>query len=284
MSGTGLISPDIALFQPLSVGGGSMACYPSNRPIGTPVREIVYLSESKLRQFVPEPRRILRTRALRVTTPLGGIDVDPPAPDVEQAQLRHLRDVCREIDLVAGWYASPDLRPGQWVRFEAPLRCVTLSGAHHDLVLFVDPAEGRGSGPATHGGSRLLMHGSARHLRGWSAVPMDGPALEVENSASSLGTAFVTRAGQVVETLTRHRDTLQAEETTRTAVGLHGRGVRELLNALDDEDDSIDVSAVMSGYARITGILPGTGVNSPCVVASPLLVEYALVDSSQVSV
>lgn len=90
-----------------------MACYVSNRPIGAPVREIVYLSESKLRQFVPEPRRVLRTRALRVTTPLGGIDMDPPAPDVEQAQLRHLRDVCREIDLVAGWYASPDLRPGQ---------------------------------------------------------------------------------------------------------------------------------------------------------------------------
>ncbi|WP_267880472.1 SAVMC3_10250 family protein [Streptomyces sp. LaPpAH-108] len=108
---------------------------------------------------------------------------------------------------MADWYAAPDLRPGQWVQFEAPLRCVMLSGAHQDLVLFVDPA----AGGETDRGCRLLMHGSARHLRGWTPVPVDGPALEAENSASSLGTAFVTRAGRVVEALTTHRDPLAEE-------------------------------------------------------------------------
>lgn len=113
-------------------------------------------------------------------------------------------------------------------------------------------------------------------------MPVDGPALEVENSASSLGTAFVTRAGQVVEALTRLRDPLSAEQSPpRSAVRLHGRGVQELLNALDDEDGGIDMSAMMTGYARITGVLPSTPAAPRCVVASPLVVEYATGDSPQ---
>ncbi|MFJ8138726.1 SAVMC3_10250 family protein [Streptomyces sp. NPDC096013] len=247
------------------------------------MREIVYLSESKLRQFVPEPRRVPRTGALRLTTPLGGIDMDAPTADGEQGQLRHLRDVSKHVELVADWYAVPNLRPGQWVQFEAPLRCVTLSGAHQDLVLFVDPPGGRGTAPAADGGCRLLMHGSARHLRSWIPISVDGPALEVENSVSSLGTAFVTRVGQVVQALTSHRDPSSEEHTSSlTEVRLHGRGVQELLEALDDEDNDIDMSAMMTGYARVTGLLPRTGATPRCVVASPLVVEYATADSAQV--
>ncbi|WP_370415358.1 SAVMC3_10250 family protein [Streptomyces fradiae] len=244
------------------------------------MREIVYLSESKLRQFVPEPRRVPRTGALRVTTPLGGFDMDAPATDLEQGQLRHLRDVSRHVELHAGWYAEPGVRPGQWVQFEAPLRCVTLGAAHKDLVLFVDAA-GQGETDREAGEDcRLLMHGSVRHLRGWTPMSVNGPALEVEDSASSLGTAFVTRAGHVVEALTRHRDPLSVEQDPSPAgVRLHGRGVQELLDALDDDGDGIDMSAMMTGYARVTGLLPGTRAGSRCVVASPLLVEYAKIDS-----
>ncbi|GAA3096383.1 hypothetical protein ADK41_03085 [Streptomyces caelestis] len=241
------------------------------------MREIVYLSESKLRQFVPEPRRVPRTGALRVTTPLGGIDMDAPVADGEQGQLRHLREVHKHLELVADWYTEPDLRPGQWMQFEVSLRCVTLSGAHQDLVLFVDSVRGEGTGD-TERSCRLLMHGSVRHLRGWTPVSVDGPVLEVVNSGSSLGSSFVTRAGQVVEALARHRDPLPVDQTpTRTAVDLHGRGVQELLRALDGEDVSIDTSALMTGYARVTGLLPSTGTDSRCVVASPLFVEYATV-------
>ncbi|MFF1354682.1 SAVMC3_10250 family protein [Streptomyces sp. NPDC058297] len=240
------------------------------------VREIVYLSESKLQQFVPAPRRVPRAGALRVTTPLGGIDMDAPAASVEQGQLRRLRDVSKHVELMADWYEQPDLRAGQWVQFEAPLRCVTLGGAHQDLVLFVDPAGRRRTDSVADEGCRLLMHGSVRHLRGWIPMSVDGPVLEVDNSGSSLGTAFVTRAGQVVEALTRHRDPLPREQTPpREAVRLHSRGVQALLEALDDEDDSIDLSAMMTGYARVTALLPSAGASSRCVVASPLVVEYA---------
>ncbi|WP_344524157.1 SAVMC3_10250 family protein [Streptomyces albiaxialis] len=240
------------------------------------MREIVYLSESKLRQFVPVPRRIPRMAALRVTTPFGGVDMDAPVKDGEKDQLRHLHKVCEQVQLAADWYAAPDLRPGQWVQFEVPLRCVTLSDAHQDLVLFVDRARGRDGGRPSAQDCRLLMHGSVRHLRGWTPIPVDGPEPEGANSLSSLGTAFATRAGQVVETLTRNRDRLSTEQAARqVAMRLPDRGVQDLLHALDDEDGSFNMSALMTGYARVSGILPHTDATSRCVVASPLVVEYA---------
>ncbi|MFE6820973.1 SAVMC3_10250 family protein [Streptomyces sp. NPDC057690] len=239
------------------------------------MREIVYLSDSKLRQFVPEPRRAARMGALRLTTPLGGVDMDTPAVDSEQSQLRHLREVHKHVALLADWYTRPQLRPGQWVQFEAPLRCVTFSDAHQDLVLFVEPAaEG-----STDERCRLLMHGSVQHLRGWNAMPVEGVAPDSMNSASSLGSAFIARAGQVVDALIRHRDTIPTDQISRpTAARLHGQAVHELLHALDDADDSIDTSAVMTGYARVTGLIPRTHTTSRCVVASPLVVEYTAGD------
>jgi hypothetical protein len=199
--------------------------------------------------------------------------MDAPATDNEVGKLRHLREVSQHLQLTAEWYTAPDLRSGQWVQFEAPLRCVTLSGAHQDLVLFIDSMRRRHTDHATVEGCRLLMHGSVRHLRGWTPLPVDGPELEVTNSASSLGASFVTRAGQVVEELTRHREPLPEDQST--AADLHGRGVQALLHALDEEDTGIDTSSVMTGYARVTGVLPSTDTTSRCLVASPLVVEYA---------
>ncbi|MBQ1123745.1 SAVMC3_10250 family protein [Streptomyces sp. B15] len=240
------------------------------------MREIAYLSEGKLRQFVPEPRRLPRASALRLTTPFGGIDMDAPTTDGERGHLRHLREVHQHLERVAEWYTAAELRPGQWVMFETPLRCVTLSGAHQDLVLFVDSARTQGTDRATTGDCRLLMHGSARHLRGWTPILADGPELEVTHSASSLGDSFVTRAGQVVATLTRHREPLpEDEQSPGTAAELHERGVQALLRALDEEDSGIDTLTAMTGYARVTGLVPETDTAPRCLVASPLIVEYA---------
>ncbi|GAA3184961.1 MULTISPECIES: SAVMC3_10250 family protein [Streptomyces] len=246
------------------------------------MREIAYLSEAKLRQFVPEPRRLPRASALRLTTPFGGIDMDASTTDGERGHLRHLREVHQHLESVAGWYTEAELRPGQWVMFETPLRCVTLSGAHQDLVVFVDSARAQGTDRATVGDCRLLMHGSARHLRGWTPLLVDGPDLKITASASSLGESFVTRAGQVVAALTRHREPLpEDEQSPGTAPELHGRGVQALLHALDREDSGIDTSTVMTGYARVTGILPKTDTTSRCLVASPLIVEYAATVTEQ---
>ncbi|MFE0346490.1 hypothetical protein [Streptomyces griseoluteus] len=51
------------------------------------LREFIYLSDAKLRQFIPHPRRLRRPGALRLTTPVGGIDLDAPAGDADSARL-----------------------------------------------------------------------------------------------------------------------------------------------------------------------------------------------------
>jgi hypothetical protein len=101
------------------------------------MREFVYLSDAKLRQFVPEPRRFGRQGAIKVATPLGGVDLEP-SQDPERSRLQHLQQVMRRIDLEAEWFTEPDLRPGRWIQFEAPLNLVPLNGPFRNMTLSTD--------------------------------------------------------------------------------------------------------------------------------------------------
>ncbi|MFM9371195.1 SAVMC3_10250 family protein [Streptomyces sp. Da 82-17] len=242
------------------------------------MREIVYLSEGKLSQFVPERRRLLpRTGTLRVTTPVGGFDVDAPATEGEQSLARHLRQVDKHMELVSRWYGEPDLRPGQWVQFEVPLRSVTPGGVYQGLVLFVD--QPRSADPAGEEGAdcRLLMHGSARHLRGVSPATVDVLEAEDGTGGFSIGPNFVTRAGQVVRALSAQNDAPDAPDEAGPeggpTGGLNSRGVRDLLKALDEQNGDLDMSVLMTGYARVSALLPETGDEPRCLVASPLTVQ-----------
>ncbi|MFF8598837.1 SAVMC3_10250 family protein [Streptomyces sp. NPDC015232] len=238
------------------------------------MREVVYLSRGKLRQFLPEPRRAPRAGALRLTTPLGGVDVDAPAADGEQDQMRHLQRVQKHLERSAAWYEEPGLRPGQWVQFEADLRCVTLRGDYSSLVLFVD------SGSADGGACRLLMHGSVHHLLGLTPEPTTGPALErcTGGGEDSGGETFLTKAGEVVRQLTApapHADGSEPLSPAPLAPTLSSHGIRVLLAALDAGRGDIDASAPMIGYARVTALLPERNGAPRCLVASPLTVEYS---------
>ncbi|RSS59314.1 SAVMC3_10250 family protein [Streptomyces sp. WAC01280] len=239
------------------------------------MRDVIYLSVGKLRQFLPEPRRAPRAGALRVSTPFGiGVDVDAQADDGEQGRMRHLRQVQQHLGETALWYEDSGLRPGLWVQFEAPMRCVTLRGTYQDLVLFVD------SGPDSGSGCRLLLHGSAQHLLGWTPQPTDGPALEGLTGGDSIGSVFLTRAGEVVQALSSDSDPASDPDAgsgasaSPLAPALSAAGTRELLRALDAGRDDIDTTAPMTGYARVTALLPERYGAPPCLVASPLTVEY----------
>ncbi|MEU7510473.1 SAVMC3_10250 family protein [Streptomyces sp. NPDC042898] len=249
------------------------------------MRDVIYLSVGKLRQFLPEPRRAPRAGALRVSTPFGiGVDVDAQADDGEQGRMRHLRQVQQHLEETALWYEDPGLRPGLWAQFEAPMRCVTLRGTYQDLVLFVD------SGPDSGSGCRLLLHGSAQHLLGWTPQPTDGPALEGLTGGDSIGAVFLTRAGEVVQALSPapapdsdpdsdpggsdSDSDPRGASASPLAPALSAAGTRELLRALDAGRDDIDTTAPMTGYARVTALLPERYGAPPCLVASPLTVEY----------
>ncbi|MET7673984.1 SAVMC3_10250 family protein [Streptomyces seoulensis] len=229
------------------------------------MREFIYLSDAKLRQFIPHPRRLRRPGALRLTTPVGGIDLDAPAGDAESARGRQLDEVVRHLEESARWFGEPDLRPGEWVWFEAPLLYVTLRNADRDLLLFTDPAPGTDPQyPSAE--CRLLLHGSVRHLLGVTPVPVEGAALvEYGGFEGSGGTPFITDAGRFVRAVTGTEDPAPPG----------AQGVRDLLAALDAAQPDIPTAPRTQGYARVTTSLPATETAPRCLVASPLTVEYA---------
>ncbi|WP_109031372.1 SAVMC3_10250 family protein [Streptomyces rubrogriseus] len=238
------------------------------------MREFVYVSDGKLQQFLPKPSRLMRPSAIRLTTPLGGLDVEPGTPGAERGRLQHLERVDKHLNSQADWFADPELRPGRWVWFEAPLRFITLRGAYQHLVLFADPAPGEDPAHEQETGCRLLMHGSARHLLGYAPVTIDGPPLEGIEGGSSIGTTFLTTAGHVVQALSLEHNPA-ADSTPPPSLDLSGAGVRHLVDALDARHEQAGSAALMHGYARVTSVLPATDSAQRLVVASPLTVEYA---------
>ncbi|MFJ4862691.1 MULTISPECIES: SAVMC3_10250 family protein [unclassified Streptomyces] len=237
------------------------------------MREFIYVSDNKLRQFAAPPRRLRRTAALRLSTPLGGIELDAPVADAEQARQRHLNQVSEHLEESSRWFAEPDLRPGHWVWFEAPLRQICLTGRFRQLVLFADPAPGEDRAYDEEAGCRLLMHGSARHLLGQPPEQIEGLPLEGIAGGDSIGTTFLTQAGQVVQTLALQQEPAADGDAPRP--GLPEGGVRDLVHALDSTSGRAHTAAWTRGFARVTALLPSTPGNTPCLVASPLTVEYA---------
>ncbi|MGG8407805.1 SAVMC3_10250 family protein [Streptomyces sp. 12297] len=238
------------------------------------MREFVYVSDGKLSTFLPEPRRFSRPAAIRLSTPVGGLDVEAAAADAERARLQRLKRVDQHLNDKALWFTEPNLRPGQWVWFEAPLHCVTPRGTYQHMVLFSDPAPGEDPQHERATGCRLLMHGSARHLLGQAPVDVEGLPLEGIDGGSSVGTTFLTSAGRVMQALSLEHDPV-AVDVPDPATDLRGGGVRDLLAALDARHGQVGSAARVYGYAKVTADLPATADAPRCVVASPLTVEYA---------
>ncbi|MFK0216822.1 SAVMC3_10250 family protein [Streptomyces vinaceus] len=237
------------------------------------MREFIYVSDNKLRQFTAPPRRLHRTAAVRLSTPFGGFELDAPLVDAERARQRHLIQVSEHLEESARWFADPDLRPGHWVWFEAPLRQISLTGRFRHLVLFVDPAPGEDLTYDEERGCRLLMHGSGQHLLGQPPERVDRLPLEGIAGGDSIGTTFLTQAGQVVQALSLQQEPAVDGEAPRQ--GLPEDGVRDLMLALDSAPRQARMASWTRGFARVTALLPSSPGIAPCLVASPLTVEYA---------
>lgn len=234
----------------------------------------MYVSDGKLRQFLPKPPRFTMPGVMRLNTPVGGMDLERGPQNSERGRLRHLEKVDKHLNNQAEWFGDPALRPGEWVWFEAPLRCVTLRGEYRRMVLFADPAPGEDPEYDRGTGCRLLMHGSSRHLLGYAPVSVDGPPLEGIDGGSSIGTTFLTSAGHVVRALSLEPDPV-ADDVPAPRTDVTGPGVRELVAALDARHGQAGSAARMRGYARVTAVLPAGESAARLVVASPLTVEYA---------
>jgi hypothetical protein len=129
------------------------------------MRELVYLSDAKLRQFRPERERRLRVREIGLSG-LGQIGVEPPAD-------AHFDEVVDHLSGIARWYTEDGLAVGDWVQFETSLGYTIAGSDRVPILLFAEPA----------GDPRLVMHGSPHHLVGEVLPDVPRPELFLSHGA-----------------------------------------------------------------------------------------------------
>jgi uncharacterized protein DUF7019 len=108
------------------------------------VRELVYLSEAKLKQFVAGRPGRLRGRAqvegeLKVPG-IGALRASSMAPDKNVgvvAELEKVTSALEKSDRAATWFADNDVQPGQWVHFDLPLCYTTIADRGARVVVFL---------------------------------------------------------------------------------------------------------------------------------------------------
>ncbi|MFE1230244.1 SAVMC3_10250 family protein [Streptomyces sp. NPDC058745] len=239
------------------------------------MRELLYLSDSKLRQFVRERRRShtgFRLTAFRATTPVGGLEVEAAADsDTDRQKQKHLALVVRHIEEQALWFQDPVARAGQWVYFEAPLN-VFVTYTQPDTVMFIDTQPGAVDEYDQPDGARLLLHGSSSHLL--STVPYIPLEYEPIGRQSGPPVPTMTLAALSEVSLPTAEDQAGSTPVIKRPGSLPSK-VHKLFRAAQNAT-SVRSAVWMRGYARITATIGiSKGGRTPCVLATPLYVEYA---------
>lgn len=225
------------------------------------MRELIYVSQAKLRQLMPDlPGRSGRLRDMEgeVKTPLGGFKVGKAVRETGPGLARVVAAL-EASPRAPKWFADPEVRPGNWVHFEAPLS-YAVTGS---VTFFLDSAASSAAYP-TGGRLRLLLHGSQEHLVG--APPMAG----FDRSYGPLGSQW----NYAIEQLNAHEPVV--EETAfdvdrHDAAEPRGR-LMALVGRVSTAMQTEFTAAWMGGYARVTARYPrGQGA---LLAATPLYVEY----------
>lgn len=224
------------------------------------MREIVYLSESMLRQFIPKRKPWGGLTALRITSPVGGVDFEQrqdqtPWPPKELKQvLRHLRNVASDLRTLVP-------RAGTWISFEVPL----VYAIKDDVVLFraasSNPYSSYEQVPTS-----LLLHGSARNL------VMERPPGQVnEHNLYPHGYLQWSRALDALAEVEN-----AAPPASFSGVDPNPGSPWDSVVQLAKPGPLVEAATMMRGYAMlsITSNLAGYGYNT-VVVASPLIIELA---------
>ncbi|MEU1035609.1 SAVMC3_10250 family protein [Streptomyces mirabilis] len=247
---------------------------------GWPMQELIYLSQAKLRQFVPQERRWTRLgRRLtnfRLDVPAaaggGGVELGL-AEGRDEAQPGNLAAVLQRVEEHALWYQDPKARAGRWVYFEAPLNVVTCRWDGFKTVLFLDAPAAR-TDESGRGGLRLILHGSASHLLAPApALPVRAWQLGLEGS----GLSYTFESLQD----SRLADPLQPPPDRPPRLGEFDYSYVRLAT-LEVSDANPGSAAWMRGYARVTLIAASENPTPrrpqptpPILMATPLYVEYA---------
>jgi hypothetical protein len=254
------------------------------------MRELVYLSDRKLRQFLPDPvprwRRLGHIRA-EVKAPLGSVSIEPTLPNDVAAQRAHLEKVIANVEQNAQWFESDALHPGEWIFLEEQLNYRTFRAPGEiEVVLFLNLNRNN------PGQTRLLLHGSPEHLSG--PAPR-GYSLETNYGSASDRPIFTDLVGVLpdlikdldsgIDLQALHSDGPYHEARKRSVWGPYTLEdqIKEIVKAFDKSNHSV-TAAWLSGYARVTAVFDPELYRNPfdaghnyvkaVVVASPLYLEY----------
>lgn len=245
------------------------------------MRELVYLSDRKLEQFLPALRSFWPKPVVNVKTQLVEISVNA-ALDVEKSKLKHLAQVIAHIEKSARWFLDPQATAGQWVNFEAPLNYLMVNRGDRDLVFFVDRNVATADYP-TGGSARLLLHCSSTHLRignRLTRVPAP-PGESVVMGGGSGPDVFVEDSIKLLLKTLRSQGPPSNENQPLPAVMLASHlpsATTRLLRAIDARLYP-ETAAWMAGYARITAsfAVPSSFEESVrYILASPLYIEHTI--------
>jgi len=249
------------------------------------MREVVYLSEGKLRQFLPEHGRSWSWSHLGVRSPFVGVDLDRSAAASQQQLAAQLREVEKDIAKRAIPYHEASV-PGMWVEFRTPLSYTTIEQEPFgDMVLFVQPATA--AVPVAWGwGVRLLLHGSARHLLGRPPRPIGcdvsgATRVDVGRGSASEPDSFsflVSNADMLSDAFGQGRVDPRSNGAPAgySAVpdDYFGTAVGDFMSVVDEQLDP-GGAAWMAGYARVTRFVKHDPTRLNYLVATPLYVMYS---------
>lgn len=228
------------------------------------MRELIYLSRGKLRQFAAGRPRHWRSRAQvegEIKIPgVGGFKVrsadcdahDSSSTSSRGADLDKVIAALESTDRAARWFTE-DVQPGQWVQFEAPMSYTTTS----DAVIFLDLNQPTDAYP-TGGTIRLMLYGSREHLTA---------------SYADTATTHLGPSGWPIRNLLAELDReFKAVGPDRHAHLNLSTRTMNVIDALDVELELMHTAAWIAGYARVTAAL--SGPSGRRILATPLYVEY----------
>ncbi len=209
----------------------------------------------------------------------GGVKVSPAAPGQEATPAPDLDTVISALDSsdrAAKWFADDDVRPGDWVHFEAP---ISYTQAWFS-VIFVDLDQPTESYP-TGGAVRLMLHGSDKHIVGnWAErenydsaagdlpEPTGSELLRVWMLLKKFDDVYTDDAGQE-RSDSAGLPELFSSEGDDPITERFGR----VLDALSKRLALRQTAAWMAGYARVTAVL-AHATDRRIITATPLYVEY----------
>jgi hypothetical protein len=245
------------------------------------MRDLLYLSENKMRALIPQlPGQLRRRLGFEAGLNAGVVSAKASLPGESQPSSIALLDAVLEMigqERGSRWRIDPDLRAGDWIQFEEEFRygdADTASYLPRDDRAADHALSGLVYFAATEAEAPFVLCGSSVHvLDRWQSG--DSPKGQVGHFYMD---ALIAYARQLAELPDEAATTeLSPPEECFSSPLRYALGWLCAVETRDDHPNNWVTKPVwLSGHARVLAVEPPRVEHGPpCVLATPLYVEYA---------